>query len=62
MNRRNIKVSVIMACYNSSVYLDEAVSRVLVQTLGDLELILIDDCSTDNTLEIARRYQMQDES
>lgn len=60
MNRRNIKVSVIMACHNSSAYLDEAVSSVLVQTLGDLELILIDDCSTDNTLEIAKCYQVQD--
>ena len=61
MNRQNIKVSVIMACYNSSAYLDEAVSSVLGQTLGDLELILVDDCSTDNTLEIAKRYQMQDD-
>lgn len=61
MNRRNIKISVIMACFNSSAYLDEAVNSVLGQTLGDLELILIDDCSTDNTLEIAKRYQMQDD-
>ena len=61
MNQRNIKVSVIMACHNSSVYLDEAVSSVLGQTFGDLELILIDDCSTDNTLEIAKRYQKQDD-
>lgn len=50
-----------MACYNSSAYLDEAISSVLAQTLGDLELILVDDCSTDNTLEIAKRYQMQDD-
>lgn len=61
MNRRNIKVSVIMACHNSSAYLDEAVSSVLSQTLGDLELILINDCSTDNTLEIAMRYQAHDD-
>ena len=50
-----------MACYNSSLYLDEAIGSVLTQTLGDLELIVIDDCSTDNTLEIANRYQMQDD-
>jgi glycosyltransferase involved in cell wall biosynthesis len=50
-----------MACHNSSAYLDEAVTSVLVQTLGDLELILIDDCSTDNTLEIAKRYQVQND-
>jgi len=61
MNLRNVKVSVIMACFNSSAFLDESVNSVLNQTLGDLELILIDDCSTDNTFEIARRYQMQDD-
>jgi len=55
------KVSVIMACHNSSRYLDEAISSVLSQTLDDLELILIDDCSTDNTLAIAMRYQVDDD-
>ena len=50
-----------MACYNSSEYLDDAISSILNQTLSDLELILIDDCSTDNTIDIARRYQMQDD-
>lgn len=49
-----------MACYNSSAFLDEAINSVLAQTFGDLELILVDDCSTDNTLDIARRYQLQD--
>jgi glycosyltransferase involved in cell wall biosynthesis len=60
MSLRDFRVTVIMACHNSSAYLSEAISSVLGQTLGDLELILIDDCSTDNTLEIAKRYQVQD--
>jgi len=55
------KVSVIMACHNSSRYLDEAIGSVLSQTLDDLELIVIDDYSIDNTLEIARRYQVEDD-
>jgi glycosyltransferase involved in cell wall biosynthesis len=54
------RVTVIMACHNSSAYVDEAIRSVLGQTLGDLELILIDDCSTDHTREIAARYQAQD--
>lgn len=61
MSLKDIRVTVIMACHNSSAYLDEAVSSVLSQTLGDLELVLIDDCSTDNTLEIATCYQAQDD-
>lgn len=61
MKQRNIKVSIIMACHNCSAYIDEAVRSILNQTYSDLELILIDDCSTDNTLEIAKRYQAQDD-
>ena len=60
MKEVDIKVSVVMACHNSSPYLDEAVTSVLGQTLGDLELILIDDGSTDETLEIANRYRFGD--
>jgi glycosyltransferase involved in cell wall biosynthesis len=60
MNLRDVKISVIMACHNSSAYLDEAVSSVLTQTRCDLELIVIDDCSTDSTIEIAKRYEAED--
>lgn len=61
MRRKEVRVTAIMACHNSSAYLDEAVKSVLGQTLGDLELILIDDLSTDNTIEIAYKYQRQDD-
>jgi glycosyltransferase involved in cell wall biosynthesis len=61
MNRRNIRVSVVMACHNSSRYLDDAAQSILNQTLVDLELILIDDGSTDSTLAIASRYRDQDD-
>ncbi len=61
MSLQDIRVTVIMACHNSSAYLDEAVRSVLDQTLGNLELILIDDCSTDNTIEIGKHYQIEDD-
>ncbi len=42
-------VSVLMPCFNASATLDEAVSSILSQTLADLELVAVDDGSTDDT-------------
>lgn len=54
-------VSVIMPCYNSSRYLSASIEGVLAQTYRDLELIIVDDCSTDGSLEIAREWQRRDD-
>ncbi|MCQ2313105.1 MAG: glycosyltransferase family 2 protein [Paludibacteraceae bacterium] len=40
-------VSIIMPCYNSTAYIQEAVESVIAQTFSDWELIIVDDCSTD---------------
>ena len=53
-------VSVIMPAYNVAPYIGEAIDSVLRQTYVDLELLVIDDGSTDETLEIATRYSLQD--
>lgn len=55
------KVSVIMATYNSGKYIEESILSILNQTLKDLELIIIDDCSTDNAPEIVEKYSKSDE-
>jgi teichuronic acid biosynthesis glycosyltransferase TuaG len=47
------KVSVITPAYNASRYLAEAVASVQSQTFSDWEMIIVDDCSTDNTYELA---------
>lgn len=47
---KSVNVSVIMACYNSLPFLDEAIQSLLDQTERDWELIAVDDCSTDATL------------
>ena len=50
-----------MSCYNAERYLSEAIESILSQTLKDFELILIDDGSTDNSLELVRRYAAEDD-
>jgi len=49
-------VSVIIPCFNQGGYLRDALDSVLTQTYHCLEIILVDDGSTDNTAEIAKSY------
>lgn len=55
-----VLVSVIMASYNHEKYLPQAIESVLNQTCPDLELIIVDDCSKDNSREIIEAYQKKD--
>ncbi|MBQ8529386.1 MAG: glycosyltransferase [Clostridia bacterium] len=57
----NIKVSVIMPIYNAFDYLRPAMDTVIDQTLRDIEIICIDDGSTDKSLAIIKEYQERDE-
>ena len=50
-------ISVIMPCYNADEYVSDAINSVLEQTYGNVELIIIDDGSTDKSLEICEKYQ-----
>ncbi len=60
-NTTNIKVTVIMPVYNEQSYLATALDSVLSQTLSDIEIICIDDGSTDASLEILKEYHTKDE-
>lgn len=53
-------VSVILPCYNAEKYLCQCLDSILAQTLGALEVICVDDGSTDGTGEILRRYASSD--
>jgi glycosyltransferase involved in cell wall biosynthesis len=57
----DIKVSVIMPIYNASRYLGPAIDSILDQTLPEIEIICVDDGSTDKSLEILKEYQKQDD-
>ena len=55
-NYNDILVSVVMPVYNGALYLREAIDSILSQTHTNLELIIINDGSTDNSEEIIRSY------
>lgn len=61
MNKTPPKVSVVMSVYNGSQYLQEAIDSILRQTFSDFEFIIIDDCSTDDTWQILKKYSSQDQ-
>lgn len=50
------KVTVIMSVYNKEQYLESAISSVLRQSYKNLELIIVEDCSTDNSREILNKF------
>ena len=57
---KDILISVILPVYNGAPYLDEAIVSILKQTHDNFELIVINDGSTDESLEILEKYAAQD--
>ncbi|WP_289197962.1 glycosyltransferase family 2 protein [Bacteroides acidifaciens] len=53
-------VTIALATYNVAPYLRESLDRMVGQTLKDIEILCIDDASTDGTVDILREYAMQD--
>lgn len=56
MNNNRPKVSVCIPTYNYADYISDAIESVITQTYENIELIVIDDCSLDNTDEIVAKY------
>lgn len=56
MNKFHPLISVIIPCFNSSNYIEETLKSVLNQSYSNLEILLVDDHSTDNTIEIIKSF------
>jgi glycosyltransferase involved in cell wall biosynthesis len=54
------KISVIVPVYNSEKYVERCINSICAQTFKEFELLLIDDCSRDNSLEICREFEIKD--
>ena len=59
--KQNPKVGIIIPIYNVEKYLRECLDSVLAQSYENLEIVLVDDKSTDSSLFIAREYASRDE-
>ena len=49
-------VSIITPCYNAAPFISQAIESVLAQSFGDWEMIIVDDCSSDDSLLIIQEY------
>lgn len=58
---KRIKVSILVPCYNVQEYLSQCLDSLINQTLKEIEIIAINDGSTDNTLQILQDYAARDE-
>lgn len=60
MNRLNPKISIITPIYNSESFIGHTIESVLAQTYKNWEMLIVDDCSNDRSIEIIRDYQKVD--
>ncbi|WP_096203109.1 glycosyltransferase family 2 protein [Bacillus sp. FJAT-45350] len=59
--QKSVLVTVIMPAYNSEKYIEESIESVLLQTYSNIELIVLDDGSTDNTIKIIEKLSSKDQ-
>ncbi len=53
-------ISIAMATYNGSTFIQQQINSILSQSYSDFELIICDDCSTDNTWNLLNEFASED--
>ena len=56
MNSTAELISVVVTNYNHASYLDQRIESLLAQTYPNLEIIIVDNCSIDNSLDVLSKY------
>ena len=59
-NEQKVKVSIIVPCYNAEGYVEQCLDSILEQSLEDIQIIVVNDGSTDSTLDILKTYEKKD--
>lgn len=54
------KLSIVIPVYNTALYLKECLESIISQTYSEIEIICVDDCSTDKSAEIIKEYAAKD--
>ena len=54
------KISIIISAYNTEKYVEKALDSIIAQSYENLEIVVVDDCSKDNTLKILEKYAKKD--
>lgn len=57
---KKVKVSIVLPVYNGERFLEQSVNSIINQSFKNWELIIVDDCSTDNSLKIAKSFAAKD--
>ncbi|WP_192575481.1 glycosyltransferase [Butyrivibrio fibrisolvens] len=56
-DRVNGRVSILVPCYNHELFVSDCMDSIIDQSYTDIELLICDDCSQDNSLDIIKRYE-----
>ena len=56
----SVKVSIIIPVYNVEKYISQCLDSAINQSLKDIEIIIVDDCGSDNSMDIAKEYAKND--